>query len=173
MCFVNLCYTVFSLTVTESFKTGHYPSHPAIQKLCEDVDLVHSCGFVTLLNLNKSSCDQNDFDVFLMDKSCSSSSELSSTSDLGHKPTNGVKDAMSAQVLASEIDSLDDCANSENKLTKVNLTLDLNGPQTCEMLVENEWVLLDCHFGIPLFNTALNREVCERISSKGLFKQER
>ncbi|XP_041359980.1 protein FAM91A1-like [Gigantopelta aegis] len=162
----------FKKEASESFKSGHYPSHAAITKLCEEIDLVHACGFVTLLNLNKPSMDQGDSDVFLMDKSCSSS-DISSTSDLGHRPTNGVTDLMSAQVLASEIDLLEDsAADSQNKLTKEKLTLNLNGPQTCDMLTESEWMLLDCHFGIPLFNTDLNREVCERISSLGLFKHE-
>jgi hypothetical protein len=33
----------------------------------------------------------------------------------------------------------------------------------------NKWTLFDCHFGIPLFDRTLNKNVCNRILSNNLF----
>ena len=46
----------------------------------------------------------------------------------------------------------------------MTLKLDLERPKN--------WVLLDVNFGIPLFDTQLNKDVCERIVSKGLWKAD-
>ena len=38
---------------------------------------------------------------------------------------------------------------------------------------ERQWVLLDCHFGVPLFDADVNRSVCRRIAKHGLCNQAR
>ena len=38
---------------------------------------------------------------------------------------------------------------------------------------EDEWVLLDCHFGVPLFDADVNQSVCRRIAKYGLCNQSR
>lgn len=38
--------------------------------------------------------------------------------------------------------------------------------------VEDEWVLLDCCFGIPLFNATVNQQVCHRIAVQKLCHKE-
>jgi len=38
---------------------------------------------------------------------------------------------------------------------------------------EGQWVLLDCHFGVPLFDADVNRSVCRRIAKHGLCNQAR
>ncbi|XP_027201912.2 protein FAM91A1 [Dermatophagoides pteronyssinus] len=37
----------------------------------------------------------------------------------------------------------------------------------------NEWCIFDCHFGIPLFDRQLNKDVCNRIRSNRLFDKEK
>lgn len=36
-----------------------------------------------------------------------------------------------------------------------------------------KWTLFDCHFGIPLFNRVLNREICHRLVSNRLFSSNK
>ena len=37
----------------------------------------------------------------------------------------------------------------------------------------DDWTLLDCCFGIPLFNSKLNREVCDKILDRRLLDPQR
>lgn len=102
-------------------------------------------------------------------------------------PHNGIKDRQSAQDLEKELDLLDNNnthahSDSGSVDLKSNFSLDVQESHTevttetktksPESLKEDEWLLLDLCFGLPLFNTNLNKEVCSRISSLGLFKQE-
>lgn len=103
-------------------------------------------------------------------------------------PHNGIKDRQSAQDLEKELDSLENnnthaLSDSGSVALKSNFSLAVQGSHTLvtketktkspESLKEEEWLLLDLCFGLPLFNTNLNKEVCSRISNLGLFKQER
>jgi len=42
-----------------------------------------------------------------------------------------------------------------------------------DVVNEDQWVLLDCHFGVPLFDADVNRSVCRRIATRGLCHQDR
>ena len=103
---------------------------------------------------------------------------------------------MSARVLATELDSLDSdgdkSASQKGSKDRSNLRLDINvmpygnktvddndkpkpqnlSPNSCPEL-DSEWLLLDCSYGIPLFDAEVNREVCDRIVSQGLCSKER
>ena len=37
----------------------------------------------------------------------------------------------------------------------------------------NEWLLLECHFGLPLFDDELNQEVSKSVVKHNLFSQEK
>ena len=97
-------------------------------------------------------------------------------------PSNGLKDRTSAEVLASEIDLLDK-ESFENKdysgsgRDQLNLDLKQDGGSLSgdenEPLVEDEWSLLECYFGIPLFESSLNRQTCEKIVTNGLCNADR
>jgi len=39
--------------------------------------------------------------------------------------------------------------------------------------IEEDWVLLDCCFGIPLFNATVNQQVCNRIALQKLCHKDR
>ncbi len=55
-------------------------------------------------------------------------------------------------------------------ITLINLHSDSLSDQLgddCQQL--NKWTLFDCHFGIPLFDRTLNKNVCNRILSNNLF----
>ena len=93
------------------------------------------------------------------------------------EPSNGVKDQQSADVLAMEIDMLEMESETTNKspnsALRKNLQLEFSkGQVSCDLSKEEHWVLLDCYFGIPLFDSTLNKEICSKVVNFGLFKQE-
>ena len=86
-------------------------------------------------------------------------------------------------MLASELDSLDieerlsDVSEEKSMCNKENMTLDVSGVDTTDatltMNEDAEWLLLECCFGIPLFESNINKSVCERIASHNLVNKER
>ena len=111
--------------------------HPAMETLKTSIDVEHTCGFITLVNL--------DLDIF--PGGCNDA-------------VNGGFEPDCADLLKEEVDSIED--------EKPKLSLNLKGDTKPE-----NWVLLDVNFGIPLFNAELNKEVCNKIVSCGLWKNER
>ena len=73
----------------------------------------------------------------------------------GGKPFNGQMNEESASLLQEEIDNIDN-----NKPT-----LELNSDS-------GQWMLLDVHFGVPLFDSDLNRAIGQRIVTNSLWKSE-
>ena len=169
------------------------------------MDLKHTCGYVTLLRTGKPS--QNHYtkprlkypfmarpqtitqitalqkpltDIIKSDNSEVSNSDISVSSN---SPRNGIKDSASAEVLASELDSLDAVMEAKResraKMTmsspsREKMKLDFtSGSTASDQSIENDWVMLDCCFGIPLFHADVNRQVCDRIASQGLFIKDR
>lgn len=92
-------------------------------------------------------------------------------------PSNGLKDKISAEMLATEIDLLDtECFENRDYSgnTRDQLNLDLKQVEDeNETLVEEEWSLLECYFGIPLFESSINKQTCEKIVSNGLCNADR
>ena len=124
-----------------------------------------------------------------MGRSESSSVHSADSGLLLDAPSNGLKDRTSAEVLASEIDLLDtecfentDYSGSGSGGSDRNI-LDLDLQQADRVggslgveggsLVEEEWSLLECYFGIPLFESSINRLTCEKIVSSGLCNANR
>ncbi|KAK3090617.1 hypothetical protein FSP39_013167 [Pinctada imbricata] len=171
----------FDKNSDEAFSKDSFHLHGAIKKLSGQVDLVHSCGYVTLLNTGKSSRTifqedlEDEFEEFsegIVTVSVSDSESLKG-------PCNGLKDQDSANVLASEIDMLEAEQLGSNTVNEVKkkLTLELNQDssepsKSCDQINEDDWVLLDCHFGIALFDSNLNKDICNKVVSRGLFKTE-
>ena len=104
-------------------------------------------------------------------------------------PHNGM-DPDGAEVLASELDSLDITIDkrtpthkpggspARDKLTlavgqRATAAATESCDQTCDPNVQSDWVLLDCCYGIPLFNADVNREVCDRVASHLLCSRDR
>ena len=175
-----------------------FDQHSAIKALCSQLDLRHTCGVITLLKTGYkqpqtlSSSESSSGVALLQDTPhlaappsahAVSSTDTSSTSS----PKNGIKDKESAQMLASELDNLEESieGNGSKELPtspdRSKLTLNVGDKQlisnhhpqqTCETM-EREWMLLDCCYGIPLFNANVNQQVCERIASQGLCNKDR
>ena len=126
-------------------------------------------------------------------------------------PLNGIQDPVSAQMLCSELDLLENSPNntasllktsqnsssgagrqgetqssipSDNKLDRTRLNLDLKevgdnrkvGHSSTAGINEAggaDWVVLECCFGVPLFASELNSQVCNKILENALCKKER
>lgn len=184
-----------------------FDEHSAIECLCENLDLKHTCGYITLLRTGKPN-QNRQFPTELgnmipqihasplhkLHHGQRTQAELrSSAGDSGRaSPRNGIQDTASAEMLASELDSLDMALNKPELSpptrpqehagpARDKLTLDVgdNAPSleashhSPDDSVETDWVLLDLCYGIPLFHADVNQQVCERIASQGLCTRER
>ncbi len=199
---------------TEGSSPG-FEDHSAIQKLSSVIDLKYTCGFITLLRTGKPHqnvprtttpqgtvidspahmCKPNRLSDKVTRPAWSDSSVFSPLMDpSSHSPRNGIKDSASAEVLASELDSLDKALAAPKETIKPHesanpsrdkLKLDVgdcamsndtamgHSTPSCDQSVECDWVMLDCCYGIPLFHAEVNRQVCDRIASQGLCSRDR
>ena len=157
--------------------------HTAVQLLAANLDLQHTCGYITLLCTGEPQ-------TFQKTKSLPSVSPEYRNVSASHSPSpgpkNGIHDSDSAKVLASELDSLElNMQQSDHGkrggLDRALLTLDVGEnkethhtePVTGQTNTDTDWMLLDCSYGVPLFDAHVNQVVCDRISSQGLFSNNR
>ncbi|KAK7100158.1 protein FAM91A1-like [Littorina saxatilis] len=159
-----------------SFSQGHWQCHKAIQRLAEEVDMKNSCGFVTLLNPHQTPVIEDDSDFApapqpLLTQVSVTVSETTSMEDVSGSPANGITDKVSAEMLASELDALDGESQGQ-KPEKMSLDLKNKRRGGGDFQNEDHWFLLDLFFGIPLFDPQLNKDVCKKVVSLGLFKEE-
>ena len=197
-----------------------FEQHSAIHRVSSVIDIKHTCGFLTLIKTGKKYASapitHNDttahqralqLDVTSPStvKFCKDSANVAAAVSAGGSnscsPQNGFKDSVSAEVLASELDSLDTSISSQFSTPKVplkdcaggvlsspdrsRLALDIkesgmskeSGDHVaagCDNnALEADWVLLDCCYGIPLFDSEVNGQVCERVASQGLCNKDR
>ena len=116
-----------------------------------------------------------------MNYNCNNSQFLSgsihssdSGSNLLDEPLNGIANKQSAAMLASEIDLLVESESKGDHCEETNKPTSLDLPETVETsLNEGDWNLLDCYFGIPLFEQSINKEICDRVISQKLFHTNR
>ena len=150
----------------------------------------HTCGFITLLNPHQAPVDDDDDAAdspftsprppqpsSTPSRSSTKADASSLLSDSGSPgPANGITDKISAEMLASELDALDqsEIVNDSSKLDKSEGERSEGGERgKSEELVENDWQVLDLCFGIPLFNPSLNKDICQKIVNLKLFSENR
>lgn len=173
---------VFALIAAGSDSAASFEQHPALQVLARELDLCHTCGYVTLLKTGVSAtCKQCPL-VTIGGTDMRQSAPCSSNS-CGSSPHNGITNSVSAEMLAFELDSLDIGVGEKTSRSlnadRTGLTLDVGVAgsdvllQSCDACNQSDWVLLDCCYGIPLFDAVVNQEVCERIASQKLCNSDR
>ena len=128
----------------------------AVSKLSTFLDIKNACGYITLLNLDLPQSHLEVNSSFLPRESRKMES------------SNGDLSAEKANLLSSELDSLDE----EMGEKKAKMTLDLKTGED-EVKREANWIILDLNFGVPLFDPDLNQQICTRIIDHGLWKPER
>ena len=105
--------------------------------LQEAVDIKHTCGYVTVANL----------DMY----------DVTDASGIVLTPSK-------ADLLKEEVDS---CTAATNNLS---LELEMAKAEESKSEEKTNWVILDVSFGVPLFDPDLNKKVCHKIISNGLWK---
>lgn len=158
-----------------------WSSHPAIKKLAESIDLQHNCGFLTMVNLNSDVDNENILLKRNNNHFGSSNSVVDSwiENQLNIRavpeitsPVNGITNRESAEILEEELDNLA-CARNLDEATDAKM---LNEDCLISENIETDlmkWTLLDCDFGIPLFNAKTNLEVCDSICTHKLWTKNR
>ena len=111
------------------------------------MDIQNSCGYISLLSLDDPEAD----DVTGMVQGGNGN----------NLPRNGEMNEENLDLLQEEVDNLSD-------------TTMVSKPRNLGQLDANEkvanWILLDIKFGIPLFDSDLNKATCEGIKSNNLWK---
>lgn len=179
-----------SFEMQEGFFCDQMQYHPSIQKLAKEIDLEHCCGYITMMKVTlNSSCKPNRAEKPSSNHESFEVVPNTSQSPCADLPSNGIKDSDSERLLEAEINSLtneqnkncelgvtsnDSDPSSSSKLKSRALTLKFNESTTSLADSEDEscWTILDCSFGIPLFCSKLNKDVCQKMVDKGLCQKE-
>ncbi|XP_034247668.1 protein FAM91A1 isoform X2 [Thrips palmi] len=176
----------FPFTSKSTKKPLDWQKHPAILRLSDHVDLKHNCGFVTMVSLGS-----NDF-VGKKNETSNITRVIGLATECQHdrqpSPVNGITNQECANILREELDSLkqngDMNAETSQSVGPDSETvsvadqlagkLKLNLPECQSDFPEasDSWTLLDCCFGVPLFDVEANKLICESIISCGLGEQE-
>ena len=170
----------YVMFIAGSDSAASFEQHPALQILARELDLRHTCGYITLLKTGKSeTCEQSPL-VVGDETSTGQSTQCRNNSS---SPHNGITNTVSAEMLAFELDSLDVSVggktprsmNADRTGLKLDIAVTGSEPvsQSCDLCNHSDWVLLDCSYGIPLFDAAVNRAVCDRIASHRLCNTDR
>lgn len=127
-----------------AFTKGNMQTHRAIRKLCEELQLDHTCGYISMLCTGITASQWPEQKLEASGEECNS---------VVHQETVNTTPS-------------DHCVD-----VKKPDSLDLSC-LTCGDR-ESDWALLDCSFGIPLFDATLNKQVCEKITSNGICRYDR
>ncbi|XP_063242692.1 protein FAM91A1 [Bacillus rossius redtenbacheri] len=123
-------------------------AHPAVEKLSESIDLVHNCGFVTMVNVTGGPLARLAGSP-PADSTNLVESWIAATAREG-APVNGFTSEDSADLLRDE----------------------LSGPGCRGGDAFQGWTLLDCSFGVPLFDAHVNRRICDAVIAGALWTED-
>ena len=178
-------------TVESSKRSSAYVN--LLKSLNENFDLSTSCGYVTLLNIaarkrtnlqnmpNIKTLASDGFDLESIDGDVEDgivmNSPVTKTEDSEGTGEDTDKDRLgalgnlkSSGNLSNGIVDMEngECASTVEKPPQSPLRGKLTSSSSMDHLAVNEhWVVLQISYGLPLFDSALNREICSKVG--GLF----
>lgn len=129
-----------------------------LEKLKDVVDVSHSCGYVSLLNLNPVLMSYAVPEV----KEAPPSSDVGPNGCLNPDAVGLLMEALLDQVGPEKVDSGGD-----------DLQLDKSHNTDRGVKAGENWVLMELSFGIPLFDPVLNKQVCRGIVENKLWRSDR
>ncbi len=99
-------------------------------------------------------------------------------------PVNGVKNAECGALLQQEVDNVAETAkttipNGSQAIRCTNNSKKSDGSRNVTLCIPSttsqveDWCILDCMFGVPLFDTKLNYSICNSIVQDGLWLCDR
>lgn len=168
----------------------NWKNHSGIKRLIRSYNLNNTCGYITMLRTNRhSSCSSDKVEQ----NSSSSTSVLNHLHDIDdnivNMPVNGVTSEENKLLLREEVDNAKSC--EAQLFAGVNDTITTASKQARDQLKSsmasvhvslpvlsyfssdvNDWCILDCNFGVPLFDTKLNATICQSIVQGGLWNQK-
>ncbi|KAJ1528015.1 hypothetical protein ONE63_007939 [Megalurothrips usitatus] len=174
----------FPFTSQSREKRINWQQHPAILRLAEHVDLKHNCGFVTMVSLGSNDPVNKKENVSALKPSVPNVQLEESHIERQRSPLNGITDQECANILREEVpqqsqsqesgDSFTPGSepanpNGANNSTSDKLKLDIPAQQ---LDASRGWTLLDCCFGVPLFDVEANKLICDSIVSCELWEKE-
>ncbi|XP_015781162.1 protein FAM91A1 [Tetranychus urticae] len=170
----DLIYIPFPLTCEETKDeeiSNPFENHPVIVKLSKTLDLRFTCGFVTLIrhtkfhDLSSEQTEESLVDDILKVPS-SNPDELE-----GDWKTNDdmVLEEEDSALLTFDENSVDAPIDKSEEIDESKFQ---ETEEAKELEINDEfkyWSLIDCHFGVPLFDRALNKSVCNKLLKHHLF----
>ncbi len=112
------------------------------------VDIRNNCGYISMIKLQPILQDEDEVD------GCN----------------NGDMNDEGADLLREEIDNLD--TEKSQKPTTLDLGIHSNKNES-QSSRRGQWTLLDIKYGIPLFDSELNKVISQRVTINSLWKPER
>jgi len=157
--------------------------HNAVGELDAAIDLRHTCGYVTMLRATAKRRT-----TAVADSSgpspTSAGDAVPTTTHVYRGQSVGIDVAPDTISTNSKDDPVESGVANFSDLEKASLhdevnPLDRSSPMKYHSssvdtdVDEGQWVLLDCHFGVPLFDADVNHSVCRRIAKHGLCNHSR
>ncbi|GFY47418.1 protein FAM91A1 [Trichonephila inaurata madagascariensis] len=119
-----------------------WENHFAVKILAQELDLAHNCGYITMININTSGQNTGRAGIVKSpQEKCINSNVVVASSENYVKDQHIVKNCQFSLGFPGDNVKYNESVQYE----------------------ENNWMLLDCAFGIPLFNGLLNKKVCQRL----------
>ena len=148
---------------SEKTKVDRHTSS-AYRRLVDEFGLDSSCGYVTFLKSGEKS--KKGSKLKLEKRKAGAAAEAATTGD----PKNGIVDSAAKDLLGEELRDLEAEMKEKESALGSSDAIDAGDVADGQLAGEDEeWNLLDCHFGIPLFDAQLNGDICARVISEKLF----
>lgn len=125
-----------------SHKNTNFESHCAIRLLSKELDLKHNCGYITMMRIRESQAQKATANTSFSLKKNQENFSIHSINPASDK--------------------------SFEKRNSSELAFNFSGESSERTFQESDWLLLDCSFGIPLFEGGLNKKVCQRLLDEKL-----
>jgi len=180
---VTLLLLLLLLTASEEPVITKLSRHHAVSELDAAIDLQHTCGYVTMLRATARR-RTTTADSSRPSPTMSSGDPTTTTTQIYRGQSVGIDVAPDSISTSSKDDPADSGVANFSDLEKASLHDDVDGLDRSSPVKyhagsvdteinEDQWVLLDCHFGVPLFDADVNQSVCRRIAKYGLCNQSR
>uniref|UniRef100_A0A1B6C1C6 FAM91 N-terminal domain-containing protein n=1 Tax=Clastoptera arizonana TaxID=38151 RepID=A0A1B6C1C6_9HEMI len=171
---------------TENSDECDWTKHQGILKLAEQVDLNHGCGYITLMRFNKYKEYNNDLLRLVLKPKPqmtpiptptlavqawieTNKGNITSPEKSPVNPMNGIPNKECAHILEQELDELSEVRIGSSESSPCRVTEKGTVENCLEYPKENkmtDWLLLDCCFGVPLFDAEINQRICDLIVNR-------
>ncbi|KAK3880789.1 hypothetical protein Pcinc_014741 [Petrolisthes cinctipes] len=145
--------------------------HPAVQSLSNQLDLEHTFGYIKLVAFPLAHTavplTATEITTGLPQGAAAAASPFNTHGELSDQDTPAalaIPQVVSFEDMSSIV--LEKQEETQTHREREGMTLSLDGPSL------NQWHLLECHFGLPLFDASLNQEVSNKIISHKLFSPD-